>query len=65
MIALFCTFCGKEISKGRGILFAKKDGTLYYFCSSKCKKNFLNLGREGRRVKWTESYRRFKQKSSS
>jgi large subunit ribosomal protein L24e len=55
-----CTFCANPIPKGTGILYAKKDGTIYYFCSSKCRKNRLKLGREGRRVKWTTASRLFK-----
>jgi ribosomal protein L24E len=43
-------------------MFAKKDGTLYYFCSSKCRKNQIGLGREGRRKKWTKASRLFKER---
>ncbi len=55
-----CSFCDAEIEKGRGILFAKKDGTVMYFCSGKCRKNALNLKREGRRQNWTIASRKFK-----
>jgi large subunit ribosomal protein L24e len=55
-----CSFCESEIKKGTGILYVKKDGTVFYFCSSKCRKNALKLGREGRKQKWTEASRRFK-----
>jgi len=55
-----CSFSGQEIPKGRGIMYVKKDGTIYYFYSSKEKKNFLNLNREGRRQKWTPASREFK-----
>jgi large subunit ribosomal protein L24e len=40
-------------------MYVKKDGTIYNFCSSKCKKNNLDLGREGRRQKWTPAARKF------
>ena len=30
------------------MMYVKKDGTIYNFCSSKCKKNNLGLGREAR-----------------
>ena len=49
-----CSFCGKEIKKGEGYLYAKKDGTVFYFCSSKCKKNALVLKRDKRYVKWAK-----------
>jgi nucleoside-diphosphate kinase len=32
-------------------MFVRKDGTVYFFCSSKCERNF-ELGRKGRKVKW-------------
>ncbi len=57
-----CYFCGGELSKGSGVMYVKRDGTLFYFCSSKCRKNF-RLGREGRRVKWTKSAKAFKAKA--
>lgn len=48
-----CTFCGKEISYGRGIKFVKKDGRVFDFCGSKCEKNVLKLHRKPARYKWT------------
>jgi len=51
-----CTFCGKEIPKGTGILYAKKEGTVSYFCSSKCKKNTLNRKYKPHKTRWTETY---------
>ncbi len=55
-----CSFSGKELPKGQGIMYVKKDGTILYFYSSKERKNFLNLGREGRLQKWTPAARAFK-----
>ncbi len=54
-----CSFCDDQIPKGTGIIFAKKDGTVFRFCSSKCRKNLLGLKREGRRQGWTEAARKF------
>ncbi len=59
-----CYFCGKEIPKGTGIIYVKKDGKAFYFCSSKCKKNSLKLKREGRRTKWTIKSREFKERNA-
>ncbi|KAA0003866.1 MAG: 50S ribosomal protein L24e [Thermoplasmata archaeon] len=53
VIKRVCTFCGGEIEPGTGMMYVKKDGTVYHFCSSKCKKNLLYLGREPRKVRWT------------
>lgn len=62
---IVCNFCEGEVRKGTGIIYAKKDGTLSYFCSSKCMKNGLGLKREGRRSKWTIRARNFKKATAS
>ena len=49
----YCSFSNDDIPKGTGEMYVLRDGTVLYFCNSKCKKNFLNLKREGRLVKWT------------
>lgn len=56
-----CTFCGVEIEPGTGRMYVKKDGVTYNFCSSKCFKNLVELGRVPRRVTWTRYYEREKQ----
>jgi ribosomal protein L24E len=40
-----------------GVHLIKNDGTIDFYCSSKCRKNALNLGRDKRRVKWTQIYK--------
>ena len=50
-----CSFCGKEIEFGKAKIYALKDGTKYYFCSSKCEKNMLKLKRKPAKVKWVVS----------
>jgi large subunit ribosomal protein L24e len=50
---MFCSFCNNEIRPGTGTLFVYKDGTSLAFCSSKCRKNLIGLGREGRLERWT------------
>jgi large subunit ribosomal protein L24e len=39
-----------------GSLYIKNDGSIYRFCSSKCRKSMLELGRDPRKLKWTEYY---------
>jgi large subunit ribosomal protein L24e len=56
-----CTFCGDEIEPGTGRMYIKKDGVVYNFCSSKCFKNLVILGRVPRRITWTRYYEREKQ----
>ena len=51
-----CYFCGKEEESFMGIHLLKNDGSVAYFCSSKCRKNSIKLGRDARKVKWTDSY---------
>ncbi|RLF50754.1 MAG: 50S ribosomal protein L24e [Thermoplasmata archaeon] len=53
-----CTFCGNEIEPGTGMMYVKKDGTIYYFCSGKCRKNMLKLKRDPKKVRWTKYYRK-------
>ena len=49
-----CTFCGNQLEPGTGKMFVKKDGTIFYFCSTKCENN-QKLGRVPRRVQWTNA----------
>jgi large subunit ribosomal protein L24e len=55
-----CSFCGKDLPIGGGKLFAKKEGTVFYFCSNKCEKNQIVLGRKPVKTKWTEAYIKLK-----
>lgn len=50
-----CSFCGKEIKKGTGLLFVMLSGRGINYCSSKCRKN-SKMGRKQRKVRWTEQY---------
>jgi large subunit ribosomal protein L24e len=48
-----CNFCGNEIEKGTGKIYVEAKGTILNFCSSKCEKNQLKLGRKARTTEWT------------
>jgi large subunit ribosomal protein L24e len=52
-----CSFCGREVKPGRGIMFVRNAGTVLWFCSSKCRKNMLSLRRNPKKLKWTEKHR--------
>jgi large subunit ribosomal protein L24e len=52
-----CVFCGREEPAYIGIHFINNDGTVSYFCGSKCRKNMLKLKRERRKIKWTQAFR--------
>lgn len=48
-----CSFCRTIIEQGTGIMFVKNDGRIFTFCSGKCEKNLLKLGRKPRTTRWT------------
>ena len=56
-----CSFCGREIQKGTGFMYVKKDATIFHFCAKKCEKNALKLGRSRRKTKWTVRYHQIKE----
>lgn len=60
-----CSFCGESIEPGTGKMYVKKDGTVYTFCSNKCKKNRIDIGRVPRRTRWTVRYNELKASSLS
>lgn len=47
-----CIFCNTKIEKGTGKMFVYKTGKVVHFCSSKCEKNMMDLGRKARNLKW-------------
>jgi len=48
-----CSFSGKELPIGKGIMYIKSDGKILYFIDRKAEKNMLKLGRKPQNVKWT------------
>ena len=51
-----CVFCGKEEDSFRGLHLMTNIGEVNYYCSSKCRKNAIKLGRDKRKFKWTEAH---------
>ncbi len=49
---VICSFCKTVLEKGTGKMFVKRDGSTFYFCSSKCERNMMNLGRAARKMTW-------------
>ena len=49
-----CSFCNTEAAKGTGYIYAKKDGTTFFFCSSKCRNNQIGLKRVGKKRAWVK-----------
>lgn len=54
-----CSFCKATIRRGTGKMFVKNDGTIFYWCSSKCQKNF-KLGRSAKKVEWVKKTKKSK-----
>ncbi|MGH8248061.1 MAG: 50S ribosomal protein L24e [Gammaproteobacteria bacterium] len=52
-----CSFCGGHVRAGEGVMLAKNDGSVQWYCSSKCRKNALFLRRDPRKLKWTAHHR--------
>jgi large subunit ribosomal protein L24e len=44
-----CSFCGRHITTGHGIMLIRNDGQIQWTCSSKCKKNARVLKRDPRK----------------
>lgn len=63
MRAAKCSFCRGDVEPGTGLMFVKRDGTILYFCSSKCRRNMLELGRKPAKVKWARKGRRVEVKA--
>lgn len=51
-----CSFCGVSIEPATGKMLVRRDGSLLFFCSSKCEKNH-GLGRVGRKMTWVRKAR--------
>ena len=49
-----CTFCGENIPEGTGKMYVLKSGKVNYFCSKKCEKNLIKLGRNHLTTKWSK-----------
>ncbi|MEM3609300.1 MAG: hypothetical protein QXO21_00400 [Candidatus Anstonellales archaeon] len=46
-----CSYTGKEIPKGKGIMYVKRNGQILFFINSKAKKNYF-MGRNNKKLKW-------------
>ena len=51
-----CSFTHEEIEPGTGMMYIKRDGSVFWFKDSKARKNMLKLKRNPRRLKWTRRY---------
>jgi len=56
MVLTKCVFCGKEEEDYKGVYLIKNEGSVLYYCSSKCKKNHVGLRRDRRKIRWTVAF---------
>ena len=49
-----CSFTGKPIPPGTGMMYVKKTEQVLYFINSKAKKNYVKLNRVPARTRWTD-----------
>jgi large subunit ribosomal protein L24e len=59
-----CSFCGKLIPLGTGVMYIRNDGATFWYCSSKCRKNASVLKRDPRALKWARQKLRQTSKST-
>lgn len=50
-----CSFCSGRMEQGTGKMVVMKTGKILWFCSLKCEKNMLKLGRDPRKFKWAQA----------
>ncbi len=46
-----CSICKLNVPRGTGKMYVRNDGRIFYFCSSKCQKNWT-MGRVEKNLKW-------------
>ncbi|MFB6470345.1 MAG: 50S ribosomal protein L24e [Vulcanisaeta sp. AZ3] len=47
-----CSFCGRPIPPGTGIMYVRADGTVLRFCSRKCFVSAIKYNRTARKLTW-------------
>ena len=61
-VARKCSFCWGRVEPGSGLMLVRRDGSIMFFCSSKCERSF-DLGRKPHLLKWTERSRKMRGKT--
>lgn len=56
-----CSFCGKELNPGSGKMYVKKDGKVFYYCSSKCQTTHVDRKYKARLTPWAKEYQKEKE----
>ncbi len=53
-----CSFCGRMIEPGTGLMYVLRNGQILWFCSSKCFKSYVKLRRRADRQEWVRRIKR-------
>ncbi|MEM2906262.1 MAG: 50S ribosomal protein L24e [Candidatus Bathyarchaeia archaeon] len=48
-----CSFCGTDFPPGTGIMYVRRDGSIQWYCSKKCRVSMMDFRRDPRKLKWT------------
>lgn len=56
-----CSFCSGELKSGRGRMFVKNDGRIFYYCSKKCERN-MDMGRNPAHTGWIRKKKKAEKK---
>jgi large subunit ribosomal protein L24e len=57
-----CVFCGIEQDDFKGNYLIKNDGSVNYYCKTKCKRSHLKLKRDRKKFRWTEAFHKMRDK---
>ncbi len=55
-----CSYCKRDYEFPKGVTLVGNDGSVNYFCSSKCRKN---MAMKRRKVRWISKKRKEKEKT--
>lgn len=51
-----CSYCGKKVQPGFGMMYVQKTGSVLFFCSAKCQTKSLKHRSDPKKLKWTKKY---------
>jgi len=51
-----CSYCLKEIEKGTGMMYVRRNGSIKYYCSTRCYKLDVIYGKKPNKKEISKSY---------
>ncbi len=52
-----CSYCGRPIPPGYGLMYVRVDGVVLRFCSRKCFVSMVKMGRNPQKQAWVRKVR--------